>query len=98
MGDDTVLKFLAFINPVDNNLSERDGESRALHLAQAPVQRLGTGMFDEELKQSNILIIDDQPANISLLEQLLSLNGFRNTRSTTDSRKTLELYRESTPD
>lgn len=48
--------------------------------------------------KSKILIIDDEPANIALLEDILEEGGFTYFRSTTDSRKALDMYKEIRPD
>src|SRR5438477_12818725 len=45
-----------------------------------------------------ILIVDDEPANVALLEDLLSDQGYINLKSTTDSRQVPELCRELDPD
>ena len=45
-----------------------------------------------------ILIVDDEPANVLLMERLLRDAGYRNLSSTTDSRRVLGLYREVGPD
>src|SRR5207249_1365330 len=45
-----------------------------------------------------ILIVDDERANMLLLERLLQQAGYRHLASTTDSRTALELYRGVRPD
>ncbi len=45
-----------------------------------------------------ILIVDDEPANVALLEQVLAQGGYHNFRSTTDSRQVLPLFQEFQPD
>ena len=45
-----------------------------------------------------ILIVDDEPANVALLEDLLSDQGYINLKSTTDSRRAPEFCREFDPD
>src|SRR6185437_1880190 len=45
-----------------------------------------------------ILIVDDEPANVALLEDLLSDQGYINLKSTTDSRRVPEFCREFDPD
>ncbi len=45
-----------------------------------------------------ILIVDDEPANVKLLEMLLGHSGLGNFQSTTDPRKVLALYCEWEPD
>src|SRR5207302_3884613 len=38
-----------------------------------------------------ILIVDDEPANVALLEDMLGEQGYTHLKSTTDSRRVLEL-------
>jgi PAS domain S-box-containing protein len=47
----------------------------------------------EEILDANILIVDDQEANVQLLEQMLSEAGYRNVSSTTDSQAVCTLHR-----
>ena len=54
----------------------------------------------DELKtfSARILIVDDEPANVKLLEMMLELAGYDDFRSTTDPRDALPLFREYHPD
>ncbi|MEY2485231.1 MAG: two-component system, NtrC family, sensor kinase [Verrucomicrobiota bacterium] len=45
-----------------------------------------------------VLIIDDEPANVALLEGMLSDNGYTRVSSLTDSRLALETYATFQPD
>ncbi|KAF0189065.1 MAG: response regulator [Desulfobulbaceae bacterium] len=54
--------------------------------------------LDDELKKSNILIVDDNPANVSLLEFILEDEGYDNVTSTTDPRLVLPLCRKQSFD
>ncbi|HEY5690964.1 MAG TPA: response regulator, partial [Cyclobacteriaceae bacterium] len=47
---------------------------------------------------SKILIVDDEEANIKLLEYLLLQSGYHSIRSTTDSREVVKIYQEFCPD
>lgn len=47
---------------------------------------------------ATILIVDDKVANISILEDLLRMQGYNNIYNTTDSRTVLELYHTLNPD
>ena len=47
---------------------------------------------------AKILIVDDQPPNVLLLETILKTAGYINVRSTTDSREVALLYAEIQPD
>lgn len=51
-----------------------------------------------EFLKANILIVDDEQANIALLEDILENEGYINFKSTQDSRKALGMYREIRPD
>src|SRR2546425_630230 len=48
--------------------------------------------------QARILVVDDEPANVRLLERMLAEGGYRQVKSTTDSRQVLALSREFQPD
>jgi len=47
--------------------------------------------------EARILIVDDEPANVLLLEHLLDQAGYRNRTATTDPRQVLALHAGSTP-
>ncbi|PYN41686.1 MAG: hypothetical protein DMD95_18770, partial [Candidatus Rokuibacteriota bacterium] len=55
-------------------------------------------MGTADLTQGRILVVDDEPANVRLLERMLADVGYRQVRSTTDSRQVLALYAEFQPD
>lgn len=55
-------------------------------------------MNDEELLRSRILIVDDQPANLRLLETVLEREGFTQLLSTTDPESVLDLRESFDPD
>lgn len=55
-------------------------------------------MIDEDLLNANILIVDDQPANVAVLEGFLQYQGYENIRSTTDPREVLQLFATFEPD
>lgn len=55
-------------------------------------------MAADHLRKAKLLIVDDEPSNVRLLERILELNGFSNFRSTTDARQVLALCREYQPD
>ncbi len=50
------------------------------------------------LKDAKILIVDDEPANIEILEDLLTLNGYLKVKSITDSRKVQDTINTDKPD
>lgn len=53
---------------------------------------------EELLKEGKILIVDDQEANVRLLERILERAGYRNLTTTTDSRQALPLFQLAAPD
>src|SRR5712691_1156050 len=55
-------------------------------------------MTEDDLKQARILIVDDEVANICLLESLLNRTGFVRHASVTDSRQTYEQIAQFQPD
>ena len=50
------------------------------------------------LNKARVLIVDDEPSNIRLLERVLEMYGGAAVQSTTDSRQALPLYFEFKPD
>src|SRR5437870_3805111 len=48
--------------------------------------------------QARILVVDDEPANVRLLERMLAEGGYRQVKSTTDSRQVLALAGAFEPD
>ena len=55
-------------------------------------------MTDDELHAARILVVDDDEANVDLLEQMLRQAGYTNVVSTTDARRVLPLFLELPPD
>jgi CheY-like chemotaxis protein len=55
-------------------------------------------MNDSEIQSSRILVVDDQDANLRLLEDLLGREGFTNVLSTTDPAQVVDLYTAFDPD
>ena len=53
---------------------------------------------DAALRRARILIVDDEPANVTLLERLLAKGGYENLISTTDSAQVLPLCTQRLPD
>jgi len=51
-----------------------------------------------ELRDARILIVDDEPANVLLLERILKRDGYQQVRSTTDARRALPMFQEFAPD
>lgn len=52
----------------------------------------------EDLKDAKILIVDDQSANIDVLENLLTIKGYYHIKTTTESRDAVSLLQEFNPD
>jgi len=55
-------------------------------------------MSQSVINKAKILIIDDEPSNVRLLERILELYGVGEVRSTTDSRQALSCLFEFEPD
>lgn len=55
-------------------------------------------MSSDDFFASRILLVDDQPANLRLLEELLAREGFSNVVSTTESEQVLDIYNAFNPD
>lgn len=55
-------------------------------------------MNDTEILSSRILVIDDQDANLRLLEDLLGREGFSNVLGTTDPAQVADLHTAFDPD
>jgi len=53
---------------------------------------------DTHIKNARILIVDDEPKNVELLNQALKHEGYKNIESITDPREVLSIYKEFTPD
>jgi len=47
-----------------------------------------------EIKNANILIVDDEPANNKLLEKMLATRGYHNVVCTQDPFQVIPLYEE----
>jgi putative two-component system response regulator len=56
------------------------------------------GSAVENYAKMKILVIDDEPANVALLEGILSDNGYSRITAVTDSRVALETYERIRPD
>lgn len=50
------------------------------------------------LQQSRIFVVDDEPANLRLMEKMLSKEGYLQTVLIADPREVLPLYRQQAPD
>lgn len=55
-------------------------------------------MFKESVTDGRILIVEDEPANVRVLERLLRREGYREIVSTTDPREAHPLFIEFEPD
>jgi CheY-like chemotaxis protein len=52
----------------------------------------------EQIYKGKILVIDDEPANVMVLEQTLKQGGYTSIKSITDPREALESYKNFKPD
>ena len=55
-------------------------------------------MDARSLEESRILVVDDEAANVSFLEVLLGIAGYKHISSTTDSRQVGDLFEVQHPD
>src|SRR5512133_3316416 len=55
-------------------------------------------MINPSLKEANILIVDDQEANIDVLDGFLEMQGYSNIKTTTDPREVTGLLTSFKPD
>lgn len=55
-------------------------------------------MPTEYLSQAKVLLVDDEPANVRLLERILMISGCLKLQATTDSRQALPMFLEFEPD
>jgi len=56
-------------------------------------------MLEEKtIKDAKILIVDDQPANVTLIEKMLDIDGYNNVISTTDPTQVEAIYLEQNSD
>lgn len=56
-------------------------------------------MIEEKtVKEAKILIVDDQPANVTLIEKMLDIDGYINVISTTDPTQVESIYMEQNSD
>ncbi len=55
-------------------------------------------MWEDNIKNARILIVDDQEANVLYLESVLRKAGYTDFRSTSDSREVLPLFEQRRPD
>ncbi len=55
-------------------------------------------LFDDRLLEAKLLIVDDNPVNIRLLEEMVRQAGYKSVRSIDDSRLVEEVYLSYKPD
>lgn len=53
---------------------------------------------DQPIQRSRILIVDDEPANVTLLQRLLAQGKYEQVRAVTDPRQVAAIYRDWAPD
>jgi putative two-component system response regulator len=53
---------------------------------------------ESDTLDATILLVDDEPVNVKLLDRALGNNGYRNLLSTTDPRTVLDLFQKHEPD
>lgn len=73
-------------------------ESKKLNAQGSADMVPGDHGFDIDLSSARLLIVDDEPSNVLLLEGILEDAGYTNVRSTTRSSEVERLCREDQPD
>ena len=58
----------------------------------------GNNKITTDLKKASILVVDDEMANVRLLEKMLATIGYKNVICTTDPTRALSLYQEHKSD
>lgn len=66
----------------------------ALSTPVAPLQSLGTCA----VPNAKIVVVDDEPVNIKVVQRLLKIEGYENFVSATDAREAVALVRAESPD
>jgi putative two-component system response regulator len=51
-----------------------------------------------DVKLAKLMVVDDEPTNVKIVQRLLELEGYTNFISTTESREALDLIEEEQPD
>ena len=64
----------------------------------SPAGSVGTQIESDELKRSRILVVDDEPVNVLLLNRILVREGYVEPLCTTDSREVQQLCEQQQPD
>lgn len=77
---------------------EAPGTARTTALAAPDSTSAAPGGEHLDLEGRRILLVDDEPRNVLLLESALQAAGFRDVHSTMDSRRVIPLCRELRPD
>src|ERR1700730_10487814 len=68
-------------------------------MAEQVLENLNShGTWIENPKAGRILIVDDQEANVALLERILADAGYEKTYATTDGRAVVRLCQQIQPD
>jgi diguanylate cyclase (GGDEF)-like protein len=78
----------------------RDGFTNSAHLDRGAAASPGNGPEAqvESLKSATIMMVDDEPTTIDVLEAFLQGEGYSKFVTTTDSRQALDLLRSMRPD
>ncbi|MCX6186639.1 MAG: response regulator [Bacteroidetes bacterium] len=61
------------------------------------MKKTNRNMINSTLKNAKILIVDDQPSNIDILNEFLEIEGYEEVISTNDSREVIDLYKSYKP-
>jgi putative two-component system response regulator len=75
----------------------RPGQAR-LDVVLTEIEWEPGGFVEALASEARILVVDDEPANVRLLDLMLARAGYREVVTTTDSRRVVELFRADAPD
>ncbi len=60
--------------------------------------RHSTSLTEQQILEARLLIVDDEPASVQLLEEMLATAGYMNLRTVTDPREAVQAFQEYRPD
>lgn len=74
----------------------RDGQLHGQHAASSKIAT--APLNDSYMPTARIMVVDDEPTNLKILDKGLLLHGYKNVELVEDPRKVIELYKREKPD